>query len=157
MARKIPPDAFEFYFGLGTTRSYQAVADHYGVSKRAITKVATRDGWQQRVDEREEKAREAIDKKAVETLEAMSSRHLKSLRVIQGKALESLKGSSLKSAMDAVRALDLAIKGERLIRGEPSERTALSVEQQIREEYANWMDDEKDNVIGERFHGNAGS
>ena len=35
--KKIPPDAFDFYFSLGPPRSYQAVADKYGVTKRAVT------------------------------------------------------------------------------------------------------------------------
>ena len=30
---KLPIDAFEYYFSLGTERTYQAVADHYEVSK----------------------------------------------------------------------------------------------------------------------------
>ena len=34
--------------------------------------------------------------------------------------------------MEAVRALDLAIRQERLIRGEPSDRTAISVEEVTR-------------------------
>jgi hypothetical protein len=59
--------------------------------------------------------------------------------VIQGKALEALKEFSLESAMEAVRALDLSIKHERIIKGEPSERTAVSVESIIRKEYERWM------------------
>ena len=50
MIRKIPEEAFEFYVGLGPHRSYQAIADHYGVTKRAITKVAVRDGWTERLE-----------------------------------------------------------------------------------------------------------
>ncbi len=34
--RKIPPDAFDFYFGLGPGRSYQAVAGEYGVCSRVV-------------------------------------------------------------------------------------------------------------------------
>ena len=45
MSGKIPPDALEYYLGLGPDRSYQKVADHYGVSKRAVTKLAARERW----------------------------------------------------------------------------------------------------------------
>jgi hypothetical protein len=38
--RKIPQDAFEFYFSLGPERSYEQVAGRYGVTKRAVTKLA---------------------------------------------------------------------------------------------------------------------
>ncbi len=34
---RIPPEAFDFYVGLGPERSYRQVAGRYGVSKRAIT------------------------------------------------------------------------------------------------------------------------
>jgi hypothetical protein len=69
----------------------------------------------------------------------MNVRHLKSLRVIQAKALETLRTLPLSSAMDAVRALDIGLKGERVVRGEPSDRSAVSVEDTIKREYSRWM------------------
>ena len=95
--------------------------------------------------ELERQAREKTEEKYVESLEAMNERHLKTLRVIQGKALEALKRFSLSSAMEAVRALDLSIKQERVIKGEPSERTAVNIESVIRKEYERWMVLEKTN------------
>ena len=44
--RKIPQDAFFFYVGLGPGRSYQQVADHYGVTKRAVVNLAVKERWQ---------------------------------------------------------------------------------------------------------------
>ena len=57
-----------------------------------------------------------------------------------------MKTMPLATAMDAVRALDMCITKERLIRGEPSERTAVSIEETIRKEYDRWLvdDDESD-------------
>ena len=139
MAKKIPPDAFHFYLALGPARSYQAVADRCGVSKRAVTKLATRERWQDRVVELEAKARAGAEQKALESLEAMNLRHLRSLKIVQGKALEALRSMPLSTAMEAVRSLDMAIRQERLIRGEPSDRTAVSVEEVIKREYQRWM------------------
>lgn len=144
MSRRIPPDALEYYLALGPDRSYQKVADHYGVSKRAVTKLAARERWQEKIVELERKARESAEKKALESLEGMNLRHLKSLKVVQGKALEALRSMPLTTAMEAVRALDMAIRQERLIRGEPSDRTAISVEEVIRREYERWMLPEED-------------
>ena len=143
MSGKIPPDALEYYLALGSDRSYQKVADHYGVSKRAVTKHAARDRWQDKLIEFERKAREGAEKRALESLEGMNLRHLKSLKIIQGKALEALRSMPLATAMEAVRALEMAIRQERLIRGEPSERTAVSVEEVIRREYERWMTPEE--------------
>lgn len=139
MSGRIPPDAFDLYVGLGADRSYQRVADEFGVSKRAVTKLAARERWQEHVVALERKAREGTEKRALESLEGMNLRHLKSLKVVQGKALEALRSMPLSTAMEAVRALDMAIRQERLIRGEPSDRTAISVEEVIRREYERWM------------------
>jgi hypothetical protein len=61
---------------------------------------------------------------------------------------------TLESAMDAVRALDIGVRQERLIRGEPSERAAVQVEEVIRREYSRWMTvdggDEKQEGEGKR-------
>ena len=120
MTGRIGPDAFDYYLGLGSERSHQAVAQKYGVSKRAVTRLAVKQRWRERLAELEEKARRGAEQKTLETLEAMNERHLKALRVIQMKALRALQEMSLSSAMEAVRALDLAIRQERTVRGEPS-------------------------------------
>ena len=139
MRRKLPPDAFSFYVSLGVNRSYQAVGKHYGASKTSVSKLAIKEGWQKRVLEIEARARAASDEKAAETMEAINSRHLKAMRVVQGKALEALKTMSLADAMDAVRALDMAIRQERLILGEPTDRSAVNIEEVIKREYERWM------------------
>ena len=149
MASKLPPDTFDYYFSLGQNRSYRAVAEHFGVSKTAVVNRAKKEGWQKRIETLEAKAREATERKTVESLEAMNTRHLKVYRVIQGKGLETLRSVPIEEAMDAVRAIDVAIKGERLARGEPSERTALSVEETIRREYERWMAVEEEGEGGE--------
>jgi len=136
---KIPVDAFYFYMSLGAKGSYEAVAEKYGVSKRAVTAIAAKERWQERVAEIQKKASEATKEKVIETLEAMNERHLLALRVIQAKALEALRAMPLNTALAAVRSLDLSIRQERTIRGEPSDRTALSVEDVIKREYERWM------------------
>ena len=139
MTRKLPTDAFDVYVSLGPSRSYATVAKQFGVTKRAVTKLAAKEGWQGRLAQLEAKARERSDTKIVETLESMNGRHLKMLQVIQGKALEALKAFPLRDAMTAVRSLDLAIRQERTIRGEPGDRTAVAIEDVIRGEYQRWM------------------
>lgn len=137
--KRIPPDAFEIYMSLGPGRSYQAAADRLGVSKRAVTERAAKERWQEKVEQIEAKARQGAEQRMVETLEEMNSRHLKSLRLIQARAIEALRGMTLESAMDAVRALEISVRQERLIRGEPSERAAVQVEEVIRGQFSRWM------------------
>jgi hypothetical protein len=139
MARKIPPDAFDRYLALGPSRSYSALAKTIGVSKQAVVQRATRERWKERALEIERKAREAADRKAVETLESMNARHLKIAQAMQSKALAALQSVVLNSGADAMRGLDMAVKLERLVRGEPSDRTAVAIEELIRKEYSRWM------------------
>jgi len=69
----------------------------------------------------------------------VNARHLQTLRAIQVKALQALQVMPLDSGMDAVRALDTAIRQERVILGEPGERSAVSVEDLVRREAQRWM------------------
>ncbi len=136
---RLPQNAFEHYVRLGPERSHQTVADYFGVSKRAVTKRAVSEKWRQKAAELDETARAGSERKLLESLEEMSERHLRSLRVIQGKALEALRGMPLTSAMEAVRSLEMGIRQERLIRGEPTDRSAVSVEETIKSEYQRWL------------------
>ncbi len=46
---KLPDNAFEVYLLLGEGRSYQALADHFDVSKRTVASRAKDEGWQERL------------------------------------------------------------------------------------------------------------
>jgi hypothetical protein len=135
MNRKLPIDAFEFYFGLGVKRSYAAVAAKYGVSKKTVVAHALKDEWQKRIVDRERKVRDTSEKNAVDALVAMNEKHLRMLEFVQGKALQALKQFAFEDAPQAVRALTAAIDHERIARGEPTERTAIEIEEKIRREH----------------------
>ncbi len=139
MRRKIPLEAYSYYLGLGRARSYEAVARHYGVSKRAVTSLAVKELWQAKVAAADEQARARAVEKAQESIDEMNDRHLKTVQLIQKKALEALRETALIDAMDAVRALSTAVRDERLIRGEPTDRSAVNVEEIIKREYERWM------------------
>jgi hypothetical protein len=139
MNRKIPLDAFEFYVAIGPTRSYTKVAEHYAVTKRAVTAHAKRERWPERLQEAEAKAREQSQEKATEVLAEMDERHLKVARALQGKALAALRDMPLEKATDVIKALELGVKQERLIRGEPSERREMTVEEVTKREMQRWL------------------
>ena len=139
MSKKIPPDAFSYYYSLGPTRSFAAVGTELGVSKQAIAKVAKTERWQERTEEIDRAAQEKVDRRLAESVEEMGERHLRMLRVVQGKALETLKAMPLSTAMEAVRALDLTIRQERLIRGEPTDREELGIAEVVRRESQRWL------------------
>ncbi len=160
MTRKIPPDAFDIYVGLGPGRSYQLVARQFGVSKRAISKYATRHQWQSRLASIEAQVRSRADVALVDTVEEMNQRHLKTLKIVQGKALEALRGMPIDSAMSAIRALHGSIRQERIIQGEPADRAAVTIEDVIKREYDRWLEavplGDGDDVLDEDGQGEDG-
>jgi len=146
--RKLPTDAFEQYRALGEQRSYTALAQRLGVSKRAVTKLAAKEGWTERMAKIEEGAREISDRKASEDLAAMHERHLATLKVMGVRVLSALRDCPITDGMDAIRAADITIKLERLLAGEASKRTELSIEAITRHEMATLLkvvhDDDED-------------
>lgn len=138
MNKKIPADAFSFYFALGPGRSYEAVAEKYGATKRGVADHAKRERWPQRIEELEQRAREQADEKALESVVDMNLRHIREARFLQSKGLEGLKSGrpELLSACGKLVASGLTL--ERLIRGQATERTE-NVENIIRREYDRWL------------------
>ncbi len=80
--RKIPPDAVTYYLSLGPGRSYQKVAEHYGVTKRAITKIAAKDRWEEKVAEIEVSAVQSAEEKAGCEVVVTYPRNMKALRMV---------------------------------------------------------------------------
>jgi hypothetical protein len=112
---KIPDSAFSEYLSLGAGRSYQALADSYGCTKRAVAKLAARENWQERLEEIERSASAEVEQRAVDSIKAIIARHLKTIRWVQGKALETLKDTPLRSTSDALKALEFSLREERLL------------------------------------------
>jgi len=138
MKRKLPVDAFAAYASMGVERSYRAVAEKFDVSKRAVTSLANKEQWAERLEAIEAEAQERADKRIAETLDDMNQRHLRIAKALQGKALRALQDMPLDQAKDVIRALDLGVKQERLVRGERTERQA-NVEEVIKREFNLWM------------------
>lgn len=150
MSGKIPGDAFDFYVGLGPTRSYQAVADRYGVTKRAVVKYSSKDRWTERLREVHEKARAESDKSLADELVEVRDRHKKMLRAMATRALTGLKDYPLRSGIEAIRAAELVIKLERIIHGDPTDRGEDSLEAITKREIQSMaLDDEAPDEWGE--------
>lgn len=62
-----------------------------------------------------------ISDAVAETISEMNSRHLKEFQLMQTKAVQALKSLEPTKASEAATMLDAGIRGERLVRGEPTE------------------------------------
>ena len=134
MNRKIPPGAFEHYWGLGPNRSYDTLAREYGVSRRAITKLAAKERWKEQIRELEAKSRERAKEKIGHSLDEMNDRHLKLGRFLQSKGVETLRLGRIDTPAEAVRAINIGVTMERLVCGEPTDRVE-NLEAIVRREY----------------------
>jgi hypothetical protein len=134
MARKVPLDSFAIYVSMQGERSYQAIADRFGVSKRAVQKIADREKWGERLRQIEEDIKQRLDKRLGETLEEIRARHLKLARAIGARAAKGLQEYPVANFTEALKAAESSIKLERMLTGEATERTAVTVEQVTRQE-----------------------
>ena len=139
MRAKLTADAFAYYVSLGPSRNYAAVAKHYGCDKRTVLRHARAGRWQEQLAEIEAAARKNTQQKIGNSLEEMNERHLKVLRAVLGRALEALRATPLRSAADAVRAIDMCVRHERAILDDSDEQGSQDVEQIIRREYDRWL------------------
>jgi hypothetical protein len=134
MSSKVPSDAFAFYVALGPERSYQAVGDHFGVTKRTIVRTAGRENWSARLEAIEKKTRELTDAKLASDLHEMQLRHQKIVLAMASRAAKAIAEYPLTSGMEGMKAAEIAIKLERLLAGEPGERNQVSIEQVTKRE-----------------------
>jgi hypothetical protein len=139
-------EAFAMYCGLGHVRSYAAVARHYNVSTRAVLFLAKRYKWAERLREIEAVAEERMREAQIQAVIEARERHLKSLKVLQGKALAGMRDQNARSLNEATRALETGIKLERLILGESTANTAVSVEERQQREVDQLVVNEDDDV-----------
>jgi hypothetical protein len=139
-------EAFAMYCGLGHVRSYAAVANHYGVSTRAVLFLAKRYNWAVRLREIEAVAEERMREAQIQAVVEARERHLKSLRVLQGKALSGMRDQNARSLNEATRALETGIRMERLILGESTSNTQVSVEERQQREVDQLVVNEDDDA-----------
>jgi hypothetical protein len=129
--RKLGDEAFAYWVSLGAGRSYQPVADYCKVVKRTVVSAAKRDNWVERLAKIEREAQAKADLKLQESVEAVKIRHSKMLRAMAARAAKALQDYPLNSGMEAIKAAEIVIKLERIIAGEPSERTAIDIQKEL--------------------------
>ena len=132
--RKLTEDAFGYFVSLGAARRYQDVVDHFKVSKRTVVAAAKRENWVERLAKIDRDAQVNADLKLQETVEAMKVRHSKMLRAMATRAAKGLQEFPLTTGMEAIKASEMVIKLERLLVGEPGDRTEIDIKEVTKRE-----------------------
>lgn len=134
MKRKISDDAFALYWAMGHERSYRALADQLGVSKRAIVDKASAEDWAGRLQAIEADVKERVDATLKDELEQSQMRYRKILRAVEARAAQVIAEQPLRSCLEGIKAIEAAVKLERLLAGEPAERNEHTIAEVTRQE-----------------------
>lgn len=139
MNQRLPQDAIAYYLNLGNARSYQAVADHFGVSKRTVTATAAREKWQAQLEAAQSKSREQAGQRFADTLQQANERHVKLGRFLQSQGIEAVKNAGALSSADGIRAIKAGVEIELRGLGEKTDSSGQDIEIIIRREYQRWL------------------
>ena len=105
---RLDTSAFEYYVGLGAARSYDAVARHFGVTKRTVARRAKEEVWQERIREIERDLRSRADASAMSLIEARQLEHLTRTSALQEAIHEVVTPQRMKALVAAL--LNAAVK-----------------------------------------------
>jgi transposase-like protein len=102
--------------------SDQQIADRLGITRAETLGDWRRSGgWDAEKEHIQQLVEERISVAVAETVSELNSRHMKEYQLMQTKGVQGLKIHDPKSAAEAAAMLDSGIRGERLVRGEPTE------------------------------------
>jgi hypothetical protein len=98
------------------------IAERLGIARPGtILDWRREDGWEKEREIIQKATEERVSAAITETISEMNVRHLKEYQLLQTKGITALKRLDPRTAAEAHAMLDTGIKGERLVRGEPTE------------------------------------
>ncbi len=109
------------------------VAETYNLSPTTINARSKKENWVEKRKQFWLKTDAKTEEKIIEAISDMNVRHLRQYKVLQDKGLDRLEGVRIEKDRDAISAVDIGIKGERVIRGEPSEVAELDIVFRVKE------------------------
>lgn len=106
----------------GNYSSDKDIAAELGIGRpNTIAEWRKREKWHLERSETVNQITRRVGSVLQETVAEMQRRHLREYQALQSKGVQALTKQDARSVGDAVNLIDTGIKGERLVRGEPSE------------------------------------
>ena len=100
----------------------QQIANQLGIQRsETIGEWRRTEGWEKERAIIQQETDRRVSDAVAETISEMNSRHLKEYQLLQTKGIAALKKLDPKRASEALAMIDVGVKGERLVRGEPTE------------------------------------
>ncbi|MBU8912923.1 MAG: hypothetical protein KOO61_02800 [Spirochaetales bacterium] len=102
--------------------SDQQIADKLGIPRsETIGDWRRAEDWDLEREFIQKETERRVSEAVAETISQTNSRHLKEFQLMQTKGIQALKNLDPARASEAAAMIDVGIKGERLVRGEPTE------------------------------------
>ncbi len=106
----------------GNYSSDKEIARELGIQRpNTIAEWRKRENWHLERAETVNQISRRVGSVLAETIAEMQRRHLREYQALQTKGVQALTQHDARSVNDAVNLIDTGIKGERLVRGEPTE------------------------------------
>ena len=100
----------------------QQIASQLGITRsETIGEWRRSEGWEREREIIQHETDKRVANAVAETISEMNIRHLKEYQLLQTKGIQALKRLDPQRASEAQAMIDTGIKGERLVRGEPTE------------------------------------
>ena len=98
------------------------IAERLGIARPGtILDWRREEGWEREREIIQKATEEKVSAAISETISEMNARHLKEYQLLQTKGIAALKILSPRTAAEAQAMVDVGVRGERLVRGEPTE------------------------------------
>ena len=124
---KLPPDPKTYYTQNPDKPSQRKTAKLYGLGKTTIANRSIKEKWVEKRDQFRSKADAKTEEKAIETISDMNVRHYTALTKVEQQCEDTLDSCKFLTAGEALKGMDMSIKGQRTIKGEPTDRQDLSI------------------------------
>ena len=98
------------------------IAQQLGIQRsETIGEWRRNEGWDREREIIQEATDRRVSQAVSETISEMNTRHLKEFQLMQTKGIQALKRLDPDKASEAASMIEAGVKGERLVRGEPTE------------------------------------
>ena len=114
---------FRTYLSMEPPRSRVEAAKALGLKKRTIDDMMHRHRWHDRALAYDERMAKAADRAAMSTAEDMQRRHMEAVHAMLRRGVHAITEADLTEARDGVPMIDKAVRLERLLVGEATDRT----------------------------------
>ena len=108
-------EAFEFYYSLGDVRSYQKVAEEYGVTLKAVAQWSKSFNWQERIAQRDIEIGQQLKEKTMDTIINEKANYRKIVKLAMSQLVESMRAGEMTyriQDLERLIRLDMYLLGE---------------------------------------------